>query len=171
MRSAARGVLRLFGWRIAGQLPNVPRLVIIVAPHRSNWDWVIGMLAILAMGIRVHWLGKHSLFRPGTHRLFRWLGGTPVDRRAAGTVVEQAAARVREADQFLLALAPEGTRQRVERFKTGFYRIARAADVPILPIYFDYPSRTIGLMEIFHPTTDSAADLGQIEAMYRRWRE
>lgn len=164
---AARSLLRLAGWRIVGRLPNVPRMVIIVAPHRSNWDWVIGMLVIPALGIRVHWLAKHNLFKPGARRILKALGGIPVNRSAATTLVRQAAGRLRQADRFILAMAPEGTRKPVEKFKTGFYRIAHAAEVPILPIWFDYASRTIGLMDLFEPTGDLLSDVSALEQMYR----
>ncbi len=149
-----------------GEVPDVPRCVAIVAPHTSNWDFVVGIGALLALGLHGRWLGKHSLFRPPLGRLFHWAGGIPVHRANAEGVVEQAVASLREVTPFFLALAPEGTRRRVERWKTGFYRIACGAGVPIWPVALDYRSRVVRLHPPFAPTGDFEADVGRLRHFF-----
>ena len=148
LRLLGRAVLAALGWRIEGEVPNVPRCVIIVAPHTSNWDFVIGFAAMLAIDFRVTWLGKHQIFRGP-------LG-----------VAEQAAAALAPPRSTFLAVSPEGTRRKVERWKSGFWRIARAAGAPILPVAFDYRSRAVILRELFAPTADYAADLAALQRLF-----
>jgi 1-acyl-sn-glycerol-3-phosphate acyltransferase len=170
-RWLGRTVLRLGGWRVVGALPDVPRLVVIAAPHSTNWDGVWGFAAKLALGIDVHVLGKASLFRiPLLGRLLRTLGVVPVDRASPAGVVEQAAALILGSERLWYALAPEGTRRRVEHWKPGFWKIARAAGVPVLRAYFHYPERIIGFGPLFHPTDDFASDMAELRAWYRPWQ-
>ena len=137
-----------------------------MAPHTSNWDFVIGLLALLALDLRVTWLGKHQIFRPPFGRLLRWLGGVPVDRSAPDGVVEQAAAVLAPPRSAFVAIAPEGTRRKVERWKSGFWRIARRAGVPILPVAFDFRTRAVVLGEPYMPTGDYAADLAELQSRF-----
>lgn len=163
-------VLRLGGWRVAGELPNVARLVLIGAPHSSNWDGVWGFAAKLAMGLDIRVLGKDSLFRiPVLGGVLRWLGVISVDRSAASGVVPQAAALIRNSEGIWYGLAPEGTRKRVEKWKAGFWKIAKAADVPVLRMYFHYPDKVVGFGPLFHLSDDMAADMAAIRAWYRPW--
>ena len=166
--SAALGrlVLRLIGWRFEGEVPDVGRAVMIVAPHTSNWDFPVGLAAKFALRLRVNWLGKHTLFRHGLARIWRPLGGIPVDRRAATGVVGAVLAEFRNRDRLLLGIAPEGTRKKVPQWKSGFYRIAQAAGVPIVPLTFDYRSRTIVFFPLFEPTGDYEADLARLQSHY-----
>lgn len=147
------------GWRIDGSIPDLPKMVIIVAPHSSNWDFVVGVAAKAAMRLRVKFLGKDSLFRFPLGLLMRRLGGIPVDRSTASDVVTSVVAQFDRRHRMLLAIAPEGTRRPVDRWRTGFYHIARGAGVPILPIAFDWASTTIRIGEPFSPTGDLDADL------------
>ena len=165
-RALGRSVLSLLRWRIEGVMPDIPKCVTIVAPHTSNWDFPVGLAAILALGIDVRWLGKNTIFRPPFRGLLQWLGGIPVDRQAPADVVERAVTAFRERDRLFLALAPEGTRKKVERWKSGFYRIAQGAGVPILLASLDYRTRVAELGPLFVPTGDYAADL---EAMQSRF--
>jgi 1-acyl-sn-glycerol-3-phosphate acyltransferase len=165
-RSLGRAALRILGWRIEGAVPDVPRCVIIVAPHTSNWDFVVGMATALALGLRIHYLGKHTIFRWPFRRLLRWSGGVPVDRAAPGDVGERTLATMRAADRMFLALSPEGTRHKVEHWKTGFHRIALGAGVPIFPVALDYRSRAVRLLPLFVPSPDYAADLGRLRSLY-----
>jgi len=166
----SRGVGRLalsgIGWRLEGGVPNVPRCVAIVAPHTSNWDFVVGLAALLALGLRGRFLAKDTLFRPPLGTFLRWMGGLPVDRATPDGVVEQAVSSLREGEPTVLALAPEGTRRRVERWKTGFYRIAVGAGVPIWPVAFDYRTRTVRLHPGFAPSGDLEADLTRLQSLY-----
>ena len=162
-----RGVLSLAGWRIEGEVPDRPHLVVCVAPHTSNWDFVIGYAAKLALGVRAHWLGKHTLFRGPLGPILRAMGGIAVDRGAAHGVVAQAVAWFRREPQLLLGVAPEGTRRRVDRWKTGFYHIAREASVPIWPVALDWGARVVRLGAPLMPTGDEAADIESLHAFFR----
>ncbi|MCD9032501.1 lysophospholipid acyltransferase family protein [Luteimonas sp. Y-2-2-4F] len=169
-RWIGRTILRIGGWRMVGEFPNIPKLVLIGAPHSSNWDglWAFGAKAAVGLDLRI--LGKDSLFRvPGLGFLLRRLGVIPVDRAAASGVIEQAAQLIRSHDRLWYGLAPEGTRSRVERWKTGFWKIAKAAEVPVLRMYFHYPDRIIGIGPLFHPSDDMAADMAELRAWYRPW--
>lgn len=169
-RWLGRSVLRLGGWRVTGTLPDVPRLVIIAAPHSSNWDGIWGFAAKLALGFDVRILGKAELFWWPLGPLLRRLGVMPVDRASPHGTVQQAVDMIRAGDQVWFALAPEGTRKRVERWKTGFWKIAHGARVPILMAYFHYPDKTIGIGPLFHTTDNMAADLDAVRAWYRPWQ-
>ena len=157
----------MFGWRIEGVLPDVPKFVLIVAPHTSNWDFPIGVLAMFALGLQLTWLGKHTLFRFPVRGLLRWLGGEPVDRRVAHGTVGAAIERFQQRPQWVLAVSPEGTRRRVAQWKTGFHRIAVGAGVPILPVSFDFSRRTITILDLVVPTDDVATDIARLRRLYR----
>ncbi|RMW97317.1 lysophospholipid acyltransferase family protein [Pseudoxanthomonas spadix] len=168
-RWCGRSLLRLCGWRIAGELPDVPKLVMIVAPHSSNWDGLWGMAVKIACGFEVKVLGKAQLFWWPLGPLLRRLGAIPVDRANAGGVVRQAVDAIRAAPRIWFVVTPEGTRKRVEKWKSGFYKIAVSAQVPILLAYFHYPEKIVGLGPLFHPTGDAEADMAAIRAWYAPW--
>lgn len=159
-------ILHSAGWHLEGQIPNLPRFVIVGAPHTSNWDGVLGIIAALAFRIRLHWVGKHTLFRFPFGPLMRCLGGIPVDRRVHGHNVDQIIEIFNRRERMILVVTPEGTRRKVERWKTGFYYIARGANVPLVLAYADYPRRVIGIGPTFTPTGDLEADMKQIQAFY-----
>ena len=165
-RALGRGYLRLSGWRIEGAFPAEPKFVTIVAPHTSNWDFVLGVAVVFALELRVSWLGKHSLFQTPLKRFFLWLGGIPVDRRAAHGVVDACVKAFEGVSARLLALAPEGTRKGVSQWKSGFYWIATAAEVPIWPVGFDFRDHAVRLMPVFRPTGDLEQDLPRIQALF-----
>lgn len=170
-RWIGRTVLRLGGWRLVGEFPDVRKLVLIGAPHSSNWDGVWGFAAKVALGLDIRILGKDALFRvPGMGALLHRLGVIPVDRSAPQGVVEQAAAMIRDAERCWYGLAPEGTRRRVETWKPGFWKIARAADAPVLPVYFHYPDKVIGIGPLWRLTDDYATDMARIRAWYAPWQ-
>jgi len=135
--------MRLLGWRFAGDVPNVAKAVIIVAPHTSNWDFFIALAARLALGLRASFLGKYSLFRGPVGAFMRLIGGVPVDRSSPHHVVDQTVAAIRSADAMLLALSPEGTRKKLPKWRTGFFHVAHGAGVPIVPVALDYSTRTV----------------------------
>jgi 1-acyl-sn-glycerol-3-phosphate acyltransferase len=165
-RGLGRAALALFGFRMEGEVPDVPKIVAIVAPHTSNWDFLVGLAGMLALGVDFRWLGKHTIFRFPFGPLFRWLGGIPVDRRIAESVVESVTEQFRTRRQLFLALTPEGTRKAVKRWKSGFYRIALSAGVPILPVSFDHSRRVITLWPTLAPTGDYAADLPALASRF-----
>ena len=154
------------GWNVDGEIPNLPKLVIIVAPHTSNWDFVVGVAAKLALDLEVMWLGKDSLFRGPFGALWRQLGGRPVDRYASHDVVNEVVQEFRRRDRLVLALAPEGTRKRVERWRTGFYHIAHSARVPIVPVALDFGTRAVQIGEPFTTTGNVDADIAVLRQFY-----
>lgn len=166
-RWLGRAVLRLLGWRTEGAFPEVPKLVVIAAPHSSNWDFVIGISFVAALGVRVRFIGKRELFRGLLGRWLRWMGGIPVDRDNPAGIVERVAEEFGQAPAMVLGIAPEGTRRRGAAWKTGFYRIARRAGVPIVPGFFDWSRKVVGLLPPFTPTGDQEGDLRAIRDLYR----
>lgn len=169
-----RGLLRLVGWSVEERLPPVPRYVCIGAPHTTNWDLAVGLAAMLALGFPPRWVGKHTLFRGPMGPLMRALGGVPVDRRVSTDFVSQIVERFRQAaernEHFVLVIAPEGTRSPTERWKTGFYHIARQAGVPIALGYADYPNRRTGVGGWIQPSGDVEADMERIRDFYAEKR-
>ena len=163
-------LLRSCGWHLAGAFPDRTKLVLIAAPHSSWWDGVWGLVMRSALGIDVSFMAKRELFAGLLGWLLRRAGGIPIERSQSSGVVEQMTARFAASERLWLGIAPEGTRKRVAKWKNGFWHIARNAGVPILPVYFDYPSRTIGFGPLFEPTADLAADLAALHAFYAPWR-
>ena len=168
-RWIGRSVLRLGGWRVVGPLPDVSKLVLIAAPHSSNWDGVWGFAAKLALGFEVKVLGKAQLFWWPLGPLLRRLGVIPIDRSSPQGTVGQAVDMIRRTDRIWYAITPEGTRKRVEKWKSGFWKIAHEAQVPILPAYFHYPDKRIGIGPLFATTGDMAADIAALREWYAPW--
>lgn len=162
----SRALFGALGWTIEGDFPPRPKMVAIVAPHTSNWDFIVGILAVFALGIRVRFLAKHTLFGPGLGWLMRWFGGIPVNRQAPQGMVPQAVRAIEAAQSVFLAITPAGTRSSTKPWKSGFYRIATAARVPIMPIAFDGEHKTIRLFPAFEPSGDYEADLPKLRAFF-----
>lgn len=168
--SLCRFIFRACGWRVAGEIPDVPKLVAIAAPHSTNWDVVWGLLFKVGLRLEIRFIGKREAFFWPVGPLLRNFGGIAVDRKAAANVVSEMAQQFAAHDKFWLAIAPEGTRKKVTKWKSGFWRIARAANVPILPAYFHYPEKTIGLGPLIYPSDDLAADMAKIREFYKPWQ-
>lgn len=166
----SRFVYARCGWRFEGQLPDVPKLVAIVAPHSSAWDVVWGLLAKIGLRLEVRFIGKRETFFWPLGPLLRGFGGIPIDRARAQNVVGEITQLFATHERLWFALAPEGTRKKVQEWKSGFWRIARAANVPILPVYFHYPRKTIGFGPLIQPTDDLAADMARIREFYKPWQ-
>ena len=162
-------LLRLLGWRIAGTLPDLPKAVIVVAPHTSNWDWVIGMAAALSLDLDANWLGKHSLFFGPWGELLRKLGGIPVDRKHPAGVLDQVIQQCRERDSFLFGLSPEGTRKPISPWKSGCCRLAQGAGIPLIPVAFDYSRKTILIFDHWIPAAaeDPEQCLQRLSSCYK----
>jgi 1-acyl-sn-glycerol-3-phosphate acyltransferase len=165
-RKSCRAVLRLCGWSLVGEFPDVPKAVLIAAPHSSWWDGVWGLLMKAGIGADVHFMGKQELFRGPLGSLLRRLGGMPIDRSAAKGVVEQMIDQFRLRDALWLGIAPEGTRKPVKRWKSGFWHIAHDAGVPIVTAWFNYPDKTIGIGPLFETSDDMETDLARLRAFY-----
>ena len=146
--------LRLTRWRVIGEFPNLRKFVIIVAPHTSNWDFVVGLMCDLALDLDAVWLAKHTIFVGPFGSWLRSLGGIPVVRSASHNVVSQVAAEFARRDKMVLAIAPEGTRSKVDAWKSGYWHIARAAGVPIVPVGLDF-GRRAAVIGSLRSTTDS----------------
>lgn len=162
----ARKLLLASGWKVEGVVPEHSRLIVVAGPHTSNWDFVHGMLVILAINLDIHWLGKNSLFRQPFTALMSWLGGIPVNRDNPQGVVEDIADKFRQADSLSVIITPEGTRSRVENIKTGFLRIAEAADCVLLVATLDFQTKTICLGETFKTSGDVDADVKRILRLF-----
>ena len=134
-------------------------------PHTSNWDFPIGLLTRRAVGVDIKFLGKHSLFIPPFGWLFRWLGGYPVDRRKRTNLVDSVVDIFNQHDEFVISIAPEGTRKKVDALRTGFYYIARKAGIPILLCSFNYQIRTVLFGPLFYPGPDPEKAEGERWAM------
>lgn len=158
----------LTGWRIKGNFPDVPKIVAVVSPHTSNWDFPIGVGILSSTGLRVWVMAKHTLFKwPLVGGYMRFIGLFPVDRRAAHGAVGEAVAQFEKVDKLTLVIAPEGTRSKVTRWKNGFYHIAVKANVPIVPVAFDYGQKAVVVFDPFYPTGDLEADLPKIQAYFK----
>lgn len=156
-------ILRAFGWRVVFP-PPPPKAVVVLYPHTSNWDFIIGILTRAAIDLPAHWGGKDTLFRGPLGPLFRALGGIPVNRRERTGFVTQMAAAFDTQDRFYLVLAPEGTRSLTPGWKSGFYRIALEAGVPLALAFIDYARREAGIAEYLTLSGDEAADMARIAA-------
>jgi len=162
----ARFWLALWRWKVvkAEELP--PKCVMIAAPHTSNWDFPITLAMAAVSGIEIHWLGKEQMFNPVLGPMFRWLGGISVKRSSANGLVGDLAAEFSRRDQLVLVVPAEGTRGAVDYWKSGFYRIAELADVPIVCAFVDRSSRTGGFGPVITPSGDVVADMDRIRAFY-----
>jgi 1-acyl-sn-glycerol-3-phosphate acyltransferase len=166
LRRAALGVLRLVGWRSVMVWPPEPRGVIIVYPHTSNWDFILGMLFKIGYGLPANWIGKTEMFPWPFTGLLKWLGGIPVDRKRATGFLDALLEEFRRRDWIWVAIAPEGTRSHADHIKSGFYQVAVAADVPVALGYIDYGSRTVGIDTYLRMSGDRETDLARIRDFY-----
>jgi len=166
-RMFARGLMRLSGWRIDADIPDIPKFVLIGAPHTSNWDFILAMGTIFSLGIQVSWLGKHSMFQWPLKSIFTWLGGIPVDRTIKnGGLVAQTIESFRMRDKLIVGMMPEATRAKVAEWKTGFYHIAQGARVPIILVGFDYGRKVMSIRRAIDPTGDLAQDMARIQQQF-----
>ena len=170
MRFLFRLWLNMMGWKTDLVFPyhHVKKYIAIVAPHTSSWDFLIGVAYRSVLGMeKVRYLGKEELFRPPFGFIFRWLGGTPVNRSSSQNMVDEVVKIFNAHDEFALALSPEGTRKQVNKLRTGFYHIARGAQVPIVMIGLDFGNRQVAFSEPFFPTGNQEADFAHIFAFFR----
>lgn len=160
-------VLKLGGWKVVNIAPATGSYLIIAAPHTSNWDFPIGIAMAFHLRVKVYFIGKHTLFSGIKGPFMRWLGGIPLNRESSQNFVEASIETYANNENLIFAIAPEGTRTSVKRWKTGFYHMARGADIPIALAYFDFATRTGGIGKMLTTTQDMDADMQVIEDFYR----
>jgi hypothetical protein len=166
LQRAALGLLRMAGWHSRLVWPPEPKGVIIVYPHTSNWDFIIGVLFRIGNGLPASWIGKTEMFRPPFRRLLLRIGGIPLDRRRTAGFLPALLEEYRKRDWMWVAIAPEGTRSHTDHLKSGFYQIAQRAGIPIGLGYIDFATRTVGIDTYLHMTGDQEADLDRIRQFY-----
>lgn len=159
---------KLLGWKLVGDFPShLKKYVIIAAPHTSWKDFPIAILARNTSGEKINYIAKASLFKPPFGFIFRWLGGTPVDRSQSTNKVQSIVDIFDAKEEFRLALSPEGTRQKVTQWKTGFYYIAKGAGVPIVMVTLDFGKKQVKISEPYYPTDDMEKDFAHFHAFYK----
>lgn len=167
LQTIARGVLRLCGWTLLDPTDRPKKAVIVAYPHTSNWDFPWAVLGLIALGFTPRWAGKDSMFKGWRGPIMRALGGIPVNRRERTGFVGRMAEEFPRHEEFLVTIAPEGTRALASGWKSGFYRIAVAANVPVVAATIDYPRREIGFLATVPLTGDEDADMASLEAVYQ----
>lgn len=160
-------MLRLLGWKLEGEFPKDKKMVICLAPHTSNWDFFIAIFAVLKMKLKANWMGKKQIFVWPVKTLLKNMGGIPVDRSAPGGLVQQVVDEFSHSDSMVFALAPEGTRTRVEKWKNGFLRIAQQANVPVYLGYFDFERKVFGFSEVKFEVKDIVQTMEKIREFYK----
>jgi 1-acyl-sn-glycerol-3-phosphate acyltransferase len=172
LRAGSIAFLKLAGWRIEGTLPaDARKCVLIAAPHTSNWDLPYTLMTAFVLRLNVYWMGKASIFRPPFGPVMRWLGGIAVQRDQSNNLVAASAAALMAAQGTVqLIVPPEGTRSKTTQWRTGFYYIALAAEVPIQLAFMDYTHKRAGLGPVFLPTGDIERDMRVIKAFYAPFR-
>ena len=170
VNSLLRGVslvaLKIIGWRVIGELPIKHRFVLIGAPHTSNWDFALMLIAVFIKRIDAHWMGKDALFPKPFVWFVKWMGGISIDRSQANNTVQQMIEHYNQHDELIVLIPPEGTRRRVTEWKTGFYHIAHGANVPIVLGFIDASTKTMGFGEHFVTSGDVDKDMQLIRAFY-----
>ncbi len=165
-RKIARALLRSRGWTLVGEIPPLKKAVFIAAPHTSNWDGFWLIVCKVALDIRIRFLAKHTLFWWPLSVLLNGMGAIPVERTQRGANVEKLAQLFAESDELFLALAPEGTRKWRPHWRSGFYRIAKAADVPIVMTFVDFKNKRIGIGPQVDSSGSQEETMAQIRAFY-----
>lgn len=159
-------ILKFSGWKVVNVAPASGSYLIIAAPHTSNWDFPLGIAIAFHLRLRVYFIGKHTLFKGATGLLMHWLGGIPLDRKASQNFVEASIETFNNNPNLVMAIAPEGTRTRVPRWKTGFYHMAKGAQIPIALAFFDFATKTGGIGQILEVSDDMDADMQIIANFY-----
>ena len=166
LRVLSKFVLRMFGWTVEKDLPLKEKYVLVGAPHTSNWDFPLGILGMLAMGLRFRWVGKHTIFKGPTGLMLKSIGGIPVDRRIRSSFIKQMVELFNTEENMILAITPEGSRSKTLYWKTGFYYIALDATVPIALGYIDHREKKIGVGYSFFPCGNIEKDIEIIRRFY-----
>lgn len=165
-RGLTRLLLGLSGWRVDGKLPNLPKFILVGAPHTTNWDFVLFLGVVFHLRANVHFMGKAELFRSPIGWFFYWCGGVPVDRSKSQGLVDQMVNACKQSEKFILTITPEGTRHYVSEWKMGFYHIAKNAGIPLVMAKVDGKHKTVHVGQIFYPTENMEADIKAIKGAF-----
>ena len=164
-----RAVLSILGWKVSGiiseELAN-RKLVVIVAPHTSNWDGILGVAAVAGLYAKITFIGKHTAFRYGLGAFLKYMGGIPVDRNKPGGIIQDAINQIKGINSSLIGISPEGTRSKVKEWKTGFLRIAKELNTKIIPASLDFAKKEILLGKAFTPSGDNMKDIKDLKDYY-----
>tara|TARA_B100001027_G_scaffold216687_1_gene193842 strand:- start:5520 stop:6122 length:603 start_codon:yes stop_codon:yes gene_type:complete len=164
-----RTVLSVFGWKVTGKISdeyNGKKLVVIVAPHTSNWDGIFGIATLAGLDAKITFIGKHTAFKYGLGAFLRYMGGIPVDRSKPGGIIKDALEQIKNIDGSLIAMSPEGTRSKVVEWKTGFLRIANDLKCKIIPASLDFSKKEILLGKAFTPSGNNEKDIADLKKYY-----
>ncbi|SJN29767.1 lysophospholipid acyltransferase family protein [Psychrobacter sp. JB385] len=164
----ASALIKMAGWRNVGKIPNIPQAVVLALPHTSNVDGMYAIPCLFALDLNISIMAKHTLFKiPVFAQLLHWVGVIPINRGKKGSVLQASIDKFKTGKPLFLGLAPEGTRQYTENWKTGFYYLAVGAGVPILPVALDYNTKEVRFLSPIYPSGDIDADLPKIYAQYK----
>lgn len=166
LRFIANLIFRMVGWRVEGKLPDLPKFVLVGAPHTSNWDFILFLGVIFHLRANVKFMGKAELFRGPFGWFFYWCGGVPVDRKKSQGLVEQMVEACEKSDKFILTIAPEGTRHYVSEWKMGFYHIAKSAGIPLAMAVVDGTNKVVRVGQTFTLTENMDADIKSIKEFF-----
>ena len=166
MRLLSWLVLKLCGWKVVNVAPATCSYLIIAAPHTSNWDFPLGIAIAFHLRLKVYFIAKHTLFNGFAGPIMRWLGGVPLNRGASTNFVDASVEIYANSENLIFAIAPEGTRSSVGRWKTGFYHMAKGANVPLALAYFDFSKRVGGIGKMLNTTENIDADMQAIADFY-----
>lgn len=159
--------MKLFGWTVVGRVPDSKKMIVIAAPHTTNWDFIFLLGAAYSFRLGINWLGKNTLFPPVLGTFLKFLGGVPVDRSRNTNLVQTLAESIEQAEDFTLIIPPAGTRRKTEYWKSGFYQVALATQMPLVCGYLDYDKKIAGLGLSFIPTGDVTSDMNRIREFYQ----
>ena len=160
-------LLKILCWTTVNKLPKEKKYLIIGAPHTSNWDFLYFILLVWTTSIKIHWIAKHTLFKGPLGKIFRWMGGIPINRQIHSNSIQQMAEEFNKRENFVVTIAPEGTRSKAEYWKTGFYHIASQANVPIVLGFIDYSRKTVGFADTLYPSGNIEEDMKTIKNFYK----
>jgi 1-acyl-sn-glycerol-3-phosphate acyltransferase len=170
MKKLVRFIFRIFGWKIDEKGPEVPKAVIVIGPHTSNWDFIIGRLSFILYGLKGRYLVKKELFFPPLGWFLKGIGAIPVDRKQRSNLTDEAAKLFEKNESLYIVFSPEGTRTYNPNWKKGFYYIALKANVPIYICYMDYEKKIGGFHSLFYPTGDVEADILHIKSILKNYK-
>ncbi len=165
-RWLAQTTMRLFGWRIEGEIPNEPKAILVGAPHTSNWDMLLALFTAMSIGVEMHYVIKHTVVSNPVGAFLRWTGAIGVNRGTTKDFVQTMVDIFNEREKFVLAIMPEGTRSKVPGWRSGFYYIAHNANAPLCLVIYDYDRKVMGVGPILYTTGDYETDLPRIQSYY-----